>query len=169
MSLTEKVIIPFIDSNIKPEYFSKDSGFIGCYTKDINRPYLYFHVFLLYEFDKGLFLYPIYSKFKRFHSSNCIFINNKCYYEYAFYMGDDTVGIHIDEDIEYAMKGFISGSVNSRVRLLDFWKDDEEIKNRILCNNCKFTFEEKTVPEEDYRPETLYYYSRKNEGLALSK
>lgn len=168
MSLTEKTIIPFIDSNMKPEYFDKDSGFIGCYTNDINRPQLYFHIFLIYEFTKGIHLYHTFSKFKRFHSSNCIFIDNVCYYEYVFYMGDDKAGISIDENIKYAIKGFISGSVDSRIRLLDFWKGDEEIETRILCNNCKFSFEEKVVPEEDYRPECLHYYSKK-EGLTLNK
>lgn len=169
MSLTEKIIIPFIDNEMKPEFFDKDSGFIGCYTEDINRPHLCFHIFLLYEFTKGISLYHTFSKFKRFHSSNCIFINNVCFYEYIFCMGEDRIGMNIDENINYAIKGFISGSVESRVRLLNFWKGDEDIENRILCNNLKFSFEKKIVPEEDYRPPSQHSFSRNEEGLTLDK
>lgn len=169
MSLTEKTIVPFINNKMKPEFFDKNSGFIGCYTEDINRPYLCFHIFLLYKFDKGISLYFTFKDFENFHSSNCIFINNECFYEYIFCMGDGNIGMNINEDIAYAIKGFISASVESRKRLLDFWNGDKDIENRILCNNLKFSFEKNTVPEEDYRPPSLHTFARKEEGLTLIK
>ena len=47
--LLAKLIIPLLDDNITREDVSPNSGFVGIYTEDINKPYLDNHIFLLYD------------------------------------------------------------------------------------------------------------------------
>ena len=49
MSIHYKLIIPLLDKNIKLEDISKESGFVGIYTCDINRPYIENCLFMLYR------------------------------------------------------------------------------------------------------------------------
>lgn len=127
---------------MKPEYVSRDSGFIALYTKDKNRPSLYMHIFLMYEFNKGISLYNTFKGFKTFYGSNCIFIDNVCYYLFTFVMNNECKNL---------IKGLFPHETKSLLRLLSFWNSDQEIANKIISNEGTFKFEESEVPEEDYR------------------
>lgn len=159
MTLTEKLIIPLIDDNIKCEYISDEYSFVGCYTSDKNNPSEVGHVFLLYEFYKGISLYGIYSNLKNFHSSRCIFINEKAYYLYSF--------IAVSKELRNITRGIMPYEEKAVKRVLTFWIDDEEITNAILINNISFSFEDREVPEEDYRIPNQFTISGYKERLTL--
>ena len=160
MSLTEKLIIPFIDKNMKPEYISNKYKFVGCYTGDINHPEEYGSIYLLYEFIKGISLYGIFSKFKSFSKSRCIFIKEKAYYLYVFKTPAP--------EIKKIYKGIVPYSSEASTKLLSFWIDDKEIVQRILVNNLSFLFSHCEVPEEDYREPNQFDIDSYKERLALS-
>ena len=160
MNLTQKLIIPFIDSNMKPEYISDDYTFVGCYTGDKNHPEETGSIYLLYEFKKGISLYGIFSKFLSFSKSRCIFIKEKAYYLYVF----RTPSV----EIKKIYKGIMPYSGEATKRLLDFWNNDEEIIQRIMVNNLMFSFSYCEVPEEDYHEPNQFDLSSNEERLALS-
>ena len=160
MNLTQKLIIPFIDSNMKPEYISDDYTFVGCYTGDKNHPEETGSIYLLYEFKKGIFLYGIFSKFLSFSKSRCIFIKEKAYYLYVF----RTPSV----EIKKIYKGIMPYSGEATKRLLYFWNNDEEIIQRIMVNNLMFSFSYCEVPEEDYHEPNQFDLSSNEERLALS-
>lgn len=159
MTLTEKLIIPFIDDNMKPEYISSDYTFAGCYTGDKNHPEEAGSIYLMYEFKKGISLYGIFSKFKSFSKSRCIFIKEKAYYLYVFKTPS--------ADIKKIYKGIIPYSEEATKRLMSFWINDEEIIQRLMVNSLMFSFSYCEVPEEDYREPNQFDLSSYKERLAL--
>lgn len=160
MTLTEKLIIPFIDEDMKPEYISDDYTFIGCYTGDKNHPEETGSIYLLYEFKKGISLYGIFSKFKSFSKSRCIFIKEKAYYLYVF----RTPSIEISK----IYKGIFPYSEEATKKLMKFWINDEEIIQRIMVNNLMFSFSYREIPEEDYHGPNQFDLGSNEERLALS-
>lgn len=160
MTLTEKLIIPFIDKDMKPEYTSDEYKFVGCYTGDKNHPEEAGCIYLMYEFSKGISLYGIFSKFSTFKKSRTIFIDEKAYYLYVF--------IIPSIEIKNIKKGIIPYSEDAVTRLLKFWINDKEIVQRILVNNLSFSYSYCEVPEEDYRGPNQFDLSSYKERLALS-
>ena len=160
MTLTEKLIIPFIDKDMKPEYISSEHTFVGCYTGDKNHPEEAGCIYLLYEFKKGLSLYGIFSKFSSFYTSRCIFIKEKAYYLYVF----KTPSVEISK----IYKGIIPYSKEATNRLLKFWINDDEIIRNLMVNNLMFSFNYCEVPEEDYAQPNQFDLGAEKERLALS-
>lgn len=160
MSTTEKLLIPFIDKDMKPEYITSDHNFIGCYTGDKNHPEETGSIYLLYEFKKGISLYGIFSKFSSFSKSRCIFIKEKAYYLYVFKTPA--------QEIKKIYKGIMPYSEEATMRLLSFWNKDKDITKRIMVNNLMFSFNHREVPEEDYHGPNQFDLSSYKERLALS-
>lgn len=50
MSTSFKLITPLINENLKSEYIINYSDFEGTFNKDINKPYLRGHIFLVYNY-----------------------------------------------------------------------------------------------------------------------
>lgn len=154
---------------MKPEYISEKYGFIGCYTKDKNRPYMCCNIFLVYDFDKGIGLYNVFSKFDNFQTSYCIFINTVCKYVYSFKMSKDGLGKDVVYEYQTALRGLIPYKKESAISLLSFWSLDKEVSDAILENKGSFKFEEREIPEEDFRKSFYEIVPEEYMGLIITK
>lgn len=125
----------------------QDETFVGCYTEDINRPFLDSHVFLLYEWDdkKSTKVFYKFRDIKSFYGYRIIYIKGKSYIVYTFTS---------NFNIRKAESGNIVLGEALKMRICDFWhfKDDwvtwNVMRGTIACDPPSGT-----VPEEDYLEE----------------
>lgn len=148
-NLIAKLIVPLLDENIKLEDLSKESGFVNAYTEDINKPFYYNHIFLLYESvdtKESLERFQKFNKLKTIHNRRYVTINNKHYIVYTF--------IKINKDINNILKcGQVFNPKNSLI-INKFWKDlDSEMFQKCFHPRYELSEEIKDIlPEEDYYP-----------------
>ena len=125
----------------------QDETFVGCYTEDINRPFLDSHVFLLYEWGdkKSAKVFYKFRDIKSFYGYKIIYIKGKSYIVYTFTS---------NFNIRKAVSGNIVLGEALKMRICDFWhfKDDwvtwNAMRGTIACDPPSGT-----VPEEDYLEE----------------
>lgn len=149
MSNLIKLAIPLLNADIKMSDIKEDSGFVGAYFEDINRPYLTDHMFLMYDDAvKGENVAKRFYKMKKLnscHSSRIVRINDKPYTVYVF---------TINKTIKNLREGNILLSVKQKERILDFWDHrDSWITNNVLLGTMYEHPEPQVLPEEDYAPE----------------
>ncbi len=149
MNKVSKFIVPLIDDNITEADLSEEAGFVDAYTEDKNRPYLEDKVFLMYKptrTQQSLDTYLKLSKLDSLYNIKYITINREHFTIYCF--------VTLNKDINQLKKGSRFKSVNSRVRILNFWstKSDDLVRRVFLPD---FQFNEpirEELPEEDYYP-----------------
>ncbi len=146
MSNIYKAIIPLIDENISLDDI-QDSTFIGCYTEDINRPYLDNHIFLLYEWgnNKSSKVFYKFRGMKSFYGYKVIYIKGKSFIVYTFTS---------NKNINILKNGnMILGDI-TKLRILRFWQfSDKWITYNIMRGTITCDPPTSILPEEDYLPE----------------
>jgi len=143
MSNIIKAIIPLIDENISLDYIT-DPTFVGCYTEDINRPYLDDHIFLMYEWDdnKSTKIFYKIKSLKSFYGYKIMYINGKSYIIYTFTS---------NPLINRVKTGAVILRDVNKLRILRFWQfTDDWVTNNIMRGTIICDPSLDTVPEEDY-------------------
>lgn len=116
MSKFEKMTIPLIDPEISLKEIEDNTGFIGEFVEDVDRPYLDNHVFLMYKWDKsvpngGTTFYKL-KNLSSFHSYKVKYIEGKPYIIYTFTS---------NRDINHLKRGGNFIGEDSKQRILQFW------------------------------------------------
>lgn len=146
MSNIYKAIIPLIDESISLNDI-KDDTFVGCYTEDINRPYLDSHVFLLYKWDedKSTKVFYNFKKAKSFYGYKIIYINGESYIVYTFTS---------NSNINRLKSGNITLGDIAKLRILRFWQfTDNWVTFNIMRGTVMCDPPSSILPEEDYLEE----------------
>ena len=144
MSNIAKLIIPCIDNTLSLEDFSDDAGFVDCYTEDINRPYLDYHIFLMYKWGKIKSTKVFYKikKIPSFYGYKIIYINGESYIIYTF-----TSNCLINR-LKSGLT--ILGDIN-KARILRFWSfKDSWVTSNVMRGTITCGPLPNIVPEEDY-------------------
>lgn len=163
MSLFEKLILPLLDEKLTKEDISKDYGFVGIYTNDINRPVLDNHTFLMYDLSvNSKYAYERDIRFRQFtniYNTKIEMIGGKAYCIYAF--------TNVNPDIKRLFNGEKPRHINSVVRILSYWRGyDAEVNCAMLTKQpvrIKRTFNQ--VPEFDYRQGPFEWLVYKKSGV----
>lgn len=153
MSYFFKFILPLLDENLTKDDIEPEAGFVDMYSKDINRPYLDNHYFLLYKNDitttKEFERDKKFKDLKTISGTYFISIKGIRYKLYAFTVADNT--------IRYMSKGSMLLSSDKKLRIYKFWNFTDDEVNEHMCNNASCTsykFEKKILPEQDYLQKT---------------
>lgn len=161
MSLMLKLIIPLLDDILDIEDLSEDSGFVGAFSSDINRPYLDNHTFLMYDLTKQTKeAYDREWKFRKLsnlHGWKVIYVNQKPYKIYTF--------CNSTKDAQRCTKGQHLNNTKSLDKIISFWKGtDESVSNYVFQSRFgELEIDKSIVPEEDYRPEAFWWLKTKAE------
>ena len=149
--LMAKLIIPLLDDNIAKEDVSENSGLVGIYTEDINKPYLDNHIFLMYDTDvntiEAMNRYRKFRQLDTLYNYRYVIINRKHYIIYTFTrVNNKEINNIIDNGLVLKHKDALN--------IYNFWKDlDEKTSRRIFRINYTNSIDLKSVlPEEDYYP-----------------
>ena len=159
-----KLAIPLIDQSLTLKDISKEMGFVDAYFEDINRPYLDYHIFLLYDANaKGVGVYDTMQKLKglaSFYGLRVIYINKKPYYLYTFTSNTAIDNLH---------NGRIWLNENNKLRVLQFWQfKDCWVSTNVMRGTMACEPDRSSVPEEDYQPEFKLGQNDKGGTLVLS-
>lgn len=145
MSTFEKFIIPLVNSELTMSDIADDTGFIGAYVEDIDRPYLDSHVFLMYKWDKDI---PngqsVFYKFKNlnsFHSYSIRYINDECFIVYVFTS---------NRDINHLKGGGSIIGESSKQRILQFWMFTDNVVTGYVMRGTMACKLPPPLPAEDY-------------------
>ena len=142
--------LPVIFKDFNPNLFNPMYGFVGMYTKDINKPFLCNHLFLVYKLDPCNIprFTNIYSLYDTFYTTYITIINKEAYQIYAF-----LIPVEYREDISKVCNGNrISIYLNTKNIINDFWKfpkksyEHWDLFENISQVNDKL---ERIIPEED--------------------
>lgn len=139
-----KAIIPLIDESITLDDIKDDTGFVGCYLEDKNRPYLDGHIFLLYNWGnvKSTKVFYKFRKAKSFYGYRIMYINGECYIVYTF-----TSNINIKR---LSGGNIILGDC-LKLRILRFWQfTDKWVTFNIMRGTIMCDPPSDILPEEDY-------------------
>ena len=144
-------MIPLLDDNITLDDISSESGYIGAYTEDINRPYLEDKIFLLYDTsvntEKALNRYLKFKNLGTLHNTKYVKIKNKSYIIYCFNNPKYT------KDIRNLSKIGKTATVKAALEISRFWQNVPlpELSNRLFLHYYRLGESIKAVsPEEDY-------------------
>ena len=143
MSNIYKVIIPLIDESITLNDI-KDDTFVGCYTEDINRPYLDSHIFLLYKWseNKSTKVFYNFKKAKSFYGYKVMYINGECFIVYTFTSNPSIQGLK---------NGYSTLGSIPKLRILRFWQfTDKWVTFNVMRGTIMCGPPSGVVPEEDY-------------------
>lgn len=147
MSNLAKVILPLIDDNISLEDIAEDTGFVGIYTEDINRPYLDDHVFLMYNWNDVMST-KVFYKFKNmssFYGYKIIYLKGIPYIVYTFTS---------NSLINRLKKGVAILRDVNKLRILQFWQfKDAWVALNVARGTVTDDSPRDILPEEDYMPE----------------
>lgn len=146
MSLLYRLVIPMIDEELQLEDFDKNSGFVGIYAYNKNKPSLDRHIFLLYDMKKmDVNKAYKFSRLKNLYSKKIEFIKNKAYYVYTF--------PRISSDIDNLLrKGEKPKSIKNNNRITSFWRGHyDDISEYMFYRPWKLYNDWESVPEYDYR------------------
>lgn len=157
MSTYLKILIPMLDSKLKKEDLTEESGFVDAYTADKNRPYLENTIFLMYDLSiKNKIAnereYRMRSC-KNISNSTIEYINGKAYKIYAFPL--------VEKDAKDVFKGFKPRSIKGANRVLSFWCGSDNSVNLTMLDRSvtKLYLDWRSVPEYDYLPELKIGFS----------
>ncbi len=147
MSNLAKVILPLIDNNISLEDIAEDTGFVGIYMEDINRPYLDDHVFLMYNWNDVMST-KVFYKFKNmssFYGYRIIYLKGVPYIVYTFTS---------NSLINRLKKGVAILRDVNKLRILQFWQfKDAWVALNVARGTVTDDSPRDILPEEDYMPE----------------
>ena len=142
--------LPVIFKEYNPNLFNKMYGFVSMYTKDINKPYLCNHLFLVYRLDPLNIprFTRIYSLYDTFYTTYVTIINKEAYQVYAF-----LIPIQYRDTINKICDGYRSSiSLETKTMINNFWRfpqksyDYWDLFENITPTEDKL---EKIIPEED--------------------
>ena len=164
MSDLIKLAIPLIDNELNLTDISKETGFVGAYFEDMNRPYLDYHIFLLYDANaKGSKVWTTMQKlknFKSFYNQRILYINKKPYYLYTFTSNTAINNRH---------NGRIWLNENCKLRVLQFWQfTDNWVSTNVMRGTMTCEPDRSSGPEEDYQPEFKLGQNDKGGTLEVS-
>lgn len=144
-------MVPLLDDNITLDDISTESGYIGAYTEDKNRPYLEDKVFLLYDnsinTEKSLNRYLKFKQLDTLYNTRSILLNNKSYTMYCF------SNPKYIKDIRNLSKIGKTATVNAALEISRFWQNVPlpELSNRLFLHYYRRGESINAVsPEEDY-------------------
>ena len=165
MSIHNKLILPLISNNITLEDISKETGFAGIYTLDINKPFLTNHVFLLYKKVATIEARKTREKLENFsnlYNKRTISLNGILYNLYSFTIN---YPIKIIKDNGHMLLG-----KTEKTQIGKFWKFlDTDVTDYLLgFSYIGNLFKDTIVPEEDFTPKDFLIYDEKREALAMS-
>lgn len=144
-----KLIIPLLDLNLIQEDFDENCGFIDAYVHDKNKPYIDDCIFLMYEIPKNKEKFAEreqrFSKCKNIKRAYVGTINEKPYKIFAFPIIEKS-------DIKRIYKGLKPQKQKNVVRILSFWRGNEQDVNNVMLSSRNFKIDWKTIPEFDYMP-----------------
>lgn len=147
MSNLAKVILPLIDDNMSLEDIAEDTGFVGIYTEDINRPYLDDHIFLMYNWNDVMST-KVFYKFKNmssFYGYRIIYLKGVPYIVYTFTS---------NSLINRLKKGVAILRDVNKLRILQFWQfKDAWVALNVARGTVTDDSPRDILPEEDYMPE----------------
>lgn len=152
MNCTDMSLIALLDDSFKPEDFSEESGFIGIFYHDKDRPSSEKEIFLAYDdsvrteqsIDRAIRFSrqaTVKSRFVRYISGTPVIV-------YKYWVSpkiSDIVGMHA-----------FSLSCADKLKILDFWgTDNSELLEYILQNNLYYSDNKtwtnnNTLPAGDY-------------------
>ena len=145
-----KYLVPLLDNKITIDDLSAKAGYVGAFTGDINRPYHYDNVILLYEprIDKHTWERIIkFDELTTIKQRYSITLNNKAYNAYVFIKPPDT-----KKDINLLLTGeYFHISAYSKGKIITFWNDgvfSDTCKKLYFRTNCTKKIES-IIPEED--------------------
>lgn len=144
-------MVPLLDDNITLDDICPESGYVGAYTEDINRPYLKDKVFLLYDnsvnTEKSLNRYLKFKQLDTLYNTRNILLKNKPYTVYCFSNPEYI------KDIRNLSKIGKTATVNAALEISRFWQSVPlpELSNRLFLHYYRLGESIKAVsPEEDY-------------------
>ena len=164
MSKSYKFIIPLLHKDITLEDLSLNSGFVGAFYYDINRPYLTNHIFLLYL--NTIATQEAYNRYHKFKNLDTLYktyhvqILGKDMLLYAFCITNQSINL--------IKRNLLLFSDEDKLRLMSFWRNSDEDINKYFVSNdysLSFEFDKSVVPEEDYRPSCKLMYDKKGQVL----
>lgn len=164
MSIHFKLIVPLLDSIITKDDLSEKTGFIGAYSKDINRPYLDNHVFLLYAYN--VLTNEAFKTWNKLRSSKNLYSVYKFKVKgVPFIMFAFTI---IGKSIKNIMNDSPALSKEERMRIISFWNLQDVDINEYMLNPLYVIYSKfvnNVVPEEDYEPEVETFWNEKSGAL----
>lgn len=163
MSKHLKFIIPLINDDIQLCDLDSKAGFVDAYTKDINKPQLDNHIFLLYTAE--LKNKAQYDRNERLKSSKTLYgtrylkINNVWHILYIFAI--------VNPIIKTIMHDCFMCNDISKMRIFSFWMMKDKDINEFMINPLYLLcdFKDSVVPEEDYTKSYALVYDEKSGAL----
>lgn len=147
MSNFDKVMVALVDDALKPVDFTTESGFVDCFTFDLDHPvsgeyYIMFDDTVRNDKSKDLAIRLF--KSKNVKKTYVKYIDNKPYYIYVFWLnGKLTDEIH---------SKVFALTPERLIKAMEFWGlHSTETKDLLMegcCKSCNIPF--KCVPCEDY-------------------
>ena len=147
MSKFEKMIIPLINTELTMNDFKENTGFIGAYVEDMDRPYLDNHVFLMYKWGLDSSDASIFYKFKKlnsFHSYKIRYINDEPVIIYTFTS---------NRDINHLKRGGNIIGESSKQHILQFWMFTDNVVTINVMRGTIASTPPPPLPPEDYIPD----------------
>ena len=151
MSTFEKMIIPLMSKEFKTTDFTKDAGFIDCYTFDPDKPTASNEFFIAYNdrirskssidrarrFDKSPLLKRTYVKY----------VNGDAYLIYSFW---------VKPEIGKLYKGIQNITASQKVNVMNFWGQFDRQFSEFLVGNPVIGIDWKhDMPIADYIPSDI--------------
>lgn len=130
MTIFEKVILPLIDDNIKPDDLTDEAGFVDTYTKDPDHPGDY-RVFY-FCVDCNIRTQSSIKRAIRYNTSPWLSgmytkrVNNRPILVYKF---------KIKPEVCKFMEGYINLTADQKTRILQFWGIEDAVSQFILNNS----------------------------------
>ena len=148
MTSFEKFIIPLVNSELTMKDIADDTGFVGAYVEDIDRPYLDNHVFLMYKWNKdvpnGQSVFYKFKNLNSFHSYSIRYINDECFIVYVFTS---------NRDINHLKGGGRIIGESSKQRILQFWMFTDSVVTINVMRGTIASTPSPPLPPEDYIPD----------------
>ena len=84
-------------------------------------------------------------------------------------MSKDGLGKDVVYEYQTALRGLIPYKKESSILLLSFWNLDKEVSDAILENKGSFKFEEREMPDEDFRKSFYEIVPEEYMGLIITQ
>lgn len=140
-----KIIIPLLDDNITKEDVSKEAGFVGLYTEDIDNPELGY-VYLVYDdtvrTEDSCERAVRFAGFREIVKQYTKIVNSTPLLVYKFWYRPD---------IKELMSGTIRLNANQKIRILQFWGLDDSFAKTCVSNVAFSHRPTLKIPANDYR------------------
>lgn len=147
MSILTKLILPLVDNGLASSYLNKNDGFVDAFLKDINKPDLDNHIFLVYE-ETTLpnYIRIMLTGLPTFYSKYIERIKGKYYEVFAFIRN-----INYRKDVTKLLVGNTHISDAGVSNILLFYNDTEAYITVAAHSSISVDMDE--IPIEDYIPQ----------------